>query len=96
MQKAGAFRMAAELGIAIIAPDTSPRGEGVADDASYDLGQGAGFYLNATQAPWSLHYHMYDYVTQELPAIIEANFGIGCEINLWPQHGRTRCAHHWP
>ncbi|ELB2272781.1 S-formylglutathione hydrolase [Vibrio parahaemolyticus] len=76
MQKAGAFRMAAELGIAIIAPDTSPRGEGVADDASYDLGQGAGFYLNATQAPWSLHYHMYDYVTQELPAIIEANFPV--------------------
>ncbi|KOO12993.1 S-formylglutathione hydrolase [Vibrio xuii] len=76
MQKAGAFRRAAELGIAIVAPDTSPRGEGVADDEGYDLGQGAGFYLNATQEPWSRHYHMYDYVTEELPALIEANFPV--------------------
>ncbi|CAM2933406.1 S-formylglutathione hydrolase [Vibrio mytili] len=76
MQKAGAFRMAAELGIALIAPDTSPRGEGIADDESYDLGQGAGFYLNATQAPWSLHYLMYDYITKELPSIIESNFPV--------------------
>lgn len=76
MQKAGAFRKAAELGIAIVAPDTSPRGGDVADDEGYDLGQGAGFYLNATQEPWSLHYHMYDYVTQELPALIEANFPV--------------------
>ncbi|NOH81861.1 S-formylglutathione hydrolase [Vibrio sp. RE86] len=76
MQKAGAFRRAAELGIAIVAPDTSPRGENVADDESYDLGQGAGFYLNATQEPWSRHYHMYDYVTEELPALIEANFPV--------------------
>lgn len=76
MQKAGAFRMAAELGIAIVAPDTSPRGEGVADDENYDLGQGAGFYLNATQAPWSQHYFMYDYITKELPAIIENNFPV--------------------
>ncbi|KJY81661.1 S-formylglutathione hydrolase [Vibrio galatheae] len=76
MQKAGAFRRAAELGIAIVAPDTSPRGEEVADDENYDLGQGAGFYLNATQEPWSRHYHMYDYVTKELPEIIEANFPV--------------------
>jgi S-formylglutathione hydrolase len=76
MQKAGAFRRAAELGIAIVAPDTSPRGEDVADDEGYDLGQGAGFYLNATQEPWSRHYHMYDYVTQELPSLIEANFPV--------------------
>jgi S-formylglutathione hydrolase len=76
MQKAGAFRMAAELGIAIVAPDTSPRGDDVADDENYDLGQGAGFYLNATQEPWSRHYHMYDYITQELPAIIESNFPV--------------------
>ena len=58
MQKAGAFKAAAEQGIAIVAPDTSPRGEGVADNESYDLGQGAGFYVNATQAPWDSHYHM--------------------------------------
>ncbi|REL27215.1 S-formylglutathione hydrolase [Thalassotalea euphylliae] len=76
MHKAGAFRKAAELGIAIVAPDTSPRGELVANDEGYDLGQGAGFYLNATQAPWSEHYQMYDYITQELPALIEANFPV--------------------
>jgi S-formylglutathione hydrolase len=70
--KAGAQRAAAELGIAIVAPDTSPRGEGVADDpeGSYDMGLGAGFYLNATQAPWSAHYHMYDYVVTELPQVV--------------------------
>ncbi|GGA82504.1 S-formylglutathione hydrolase [Neiella marina] len=71
MQKAGAFRTAAELGIALVAPDTSPRGEQVADDESYDLGQGAGFYLNASQPPWASHYHMYDYVTVELPGLLE-------------------------
>lgn len=76
MQKAGAFRQAAALGIAIVAPDTSPRGADVADDDGYDLGQGAGFYVNATQAPWSKHYQMYDYITQELPALIEANFPV--------------------
>jgi S-formylglutathione hydrolase len=76
MQKAGAQRIAAELGIAIVAPDTSPRGEGVADDEGYDLGQGAGFYVNATQAPWNRHFQMYDYVVNELPAIIEAAFPV--------------------
>ena len=78
MQKAGAFRKAAELGIAIVAPDTSPRGEDVADDenGAYDLGLGAGFYLNATEKPWSDHYRMYDYVVEELPALIEANFPV--------------------
>ena len=76
MQKAAAQRIAAELGIAIVAPDTSPRGEGVADDENYDLGQGAGFYVNATQAPWNRHYQMYDYVVNELPQIIEAMFPV--------------------
>ncbi|MEZ9230505.1 S-formylglutathione hydrolase [Vibrio amylolyticus] len=76
MQKAGAFKKAAELGVAIVAPDTSPRGDDVADDDGYDLGQGAGFYLNATQKPWSRHYQMYDYVTQELPSIIEEYFPV--------------------
>lgn len=78
MQKAGAQRMAAELGLAIVAPDTSPRGEGVPDDpsAAYDFGLGAGFYINATQVPWQQHYQMYDYVTEELPALIEANFPV--------------------
>jgi S-formylglutathione hydrolase len=76
MQKAGAFKMASELGIAIVVPDTSPRGENVADDDNYDLGQGAGFYLNATEPPWDTHYRMYDYVTKELPAIIKEFFPV--------------------
>ncbi|GLR62620.1 S-formylglutathione hydrolase [Marinospirillum insulare] len=76
MQKAGAHRMAAELGIALVAPDTSPRGEGVANDDAYDLGQGAGFYLNATQAPWAKHYQMEDYILKELPDLIESAFPV--------------------
>ncbi|WP_299005904.1 S-formylglutathione hydrolase [uncultured Shewanella sp.] len=78
MQKAGALGIAAKLGIAIVAMDTSPRGEGVADaqDGAYDLGLGAGFYLNATQAPWAKHYRMFDYVLTELPELIEANFAV--------------------
>ncbi len=76
MQKAGALQYAAEQGIAIVAPDTSPRGEAVADDEGYDLGKGAGFYLNATEAPWSEHFHMYDYITEELPKLVEANFPV--------------------
>ena len=74
--KAGAQRYAAEHGIAIVAPDTSPRGGDVADAEGYDLGKGAGFYVNATQAPWSAHYRMYDYVVEELPALVEANFPV--------------------
>ncbi|GGP48589.1 S-formylglutathione hydrolase [Shewanella algicola] len=78
MQKAGAQRIAAELGIAIVAPDTSPRGEGVADDkdGAYDFGLGAGFYLNATKPPFDQHYKMSDYVVSELPEIIEAHFPV--------------------
>jgi S-formylglutathione hydrolase len=76
MQKAGAQRIAAQLGVAIVAPDTSPRGDDVADAERYDLGKGAGFYLNATQKPWSKHYQMYDYVVNELPDLIEANFAV--------------------
>lgn len=72
--KAGAQQYAAQHGIIVVAPDTSPRGEGVADDAAYDLGQGAGFYVNATQTPWAQHYRMYDYVVEELPAVFEKQF----------------------
>ena len=74
--KAGAQRYAAEHGLILVAPDTSPRGDDVADADGYDLGKGAGFYLNATQSPWSAHYRMYDYVVSELPALIEANFPV--------------------
>lgn len=75
--KAGAQRAAARLGLALVAPDTSPRGEGVADDPAYDLGQGAGFYLDATREPWAPHYRMHAYVTAELPPLIEAHFPVG-------------------
>ncbi len=72
--KAGAQRYAEEHGLILVAPDTSPRGDDVADDAAYDLGKGAGFYVNATQEPWASHYRMYDYVVDELPALVEAQF----------------------
>ena len=72
--KAGAYKAAAEHGVIIVAPDTSPRGEGVADDAAYDLGQGAGFYVDATQAPWTPHFRMESYVTGELIDLIDAQF----------------------
>ena len=72
--KAGAYKAAAEHGVIIVAPDTSPRGEGVADDAAYDLGQGAGFYVDATQAPWAPHFRMESYVTGELIELIDAQF----------------------
>jgi S-formylglutathione hydrolase len=74
--KAGAQRYAAEHGVVLVAPDTSPRGDDVADAEGYDLGKGAGFYVNATQAPWAAHYRMYDYIVDELPALIEANFPV--------------------
>ena len=72
--KAGAQEHAARHGLIVVAPDTSPRGEGVANDPAYDLGQGAGFYLNATQTPWAPHFRMEDYVVQELPALVEQHF----------------------
>ena len=72
--KAGAYGAAAEHGVIIVAPDVSPRGEGVADDPAYDLGQGAGFYVDATQGPWSAHFRMETYVTDELIGLIDAGF----------------------
>jgi len=78
VHKAGAQRYAAEHGIAIIAPDTSPRGEHVPDDpeGAWDFGLGAGFYVNAIQSPWSRHYKMYDYITKELPSLINAELPV--------------------
>jgi len=72
--KAGAQQHAAQHGLILVAPDTSPRGADVADDPGYDLGQGAGFYLDATQAPWAPHFRMEDYVVHELPALVEQHF----------------------
>jgi S-formylglutathione hydrolase len=74
--KAGAQRYAAEHGLILVTPDTSPRGDEVADAEGYDLGKGAGFYVNATEQPWAKHYRMYDYIVDELPALVEANFPV--------------------
>ena len=80
MIKAGAQNLAAELGLALICPDTSPRGAGIAgEDTDWDFGTGAGFYLDATAAPWAANYRMYSYVTKELPALIGAAFPIDIE-----------------
>ncbi|WP_286758729.1 MULTISPECIES: S-formylglutathione hydrolase [Sulfitobacter] len=76
MTKAGAQAWAAEHGIAVVFPDTSPRGEDVADDDAYDLGKGAGFYVNATQDPWAPHFRMWDYIADELPALLGENFAL--------------------
>jgi S-formylglutathione hydrolase len=77
VHKAGAQRRAAELGMAIVCPDTSPRGVDLpGEDDSYDFGSGAGFYINATQSPWDRHYHMYDYVVHELPALVESQLPV--------------------
>lgn len=78
--KAGAQRYAAELGVALIIPDTSPRGDEVPDEPDrYDLGHGAGFYVNATQGQWATHYHMYDYIVSELPALVNEHFPVDAD-----------------
>lgn len=79
--KAGAQQYAARHGVAIVAPDTSPRGETIPDDpeGAYDFGLGAGFYVNATQEPWSRHYRMYDYIVEELPALLEGGLPVDTE-----------------
>ena len=84
--KAGAQRYAAEEGVAVVAPDTSPRGEGVPDDpdGAYDFGLAAGFYVNATQEPWSEHYRMYDYIVSELPDLIAGQFPVdGSRVSIF-------------
>lgn len=79
MEKSGLQRVASELGLMIIAPDTSPRGDGVANDEAYDLGQGAGFYLSATQEPWAEHYKMDEYILSELTRLVSKNFDADME-----------------
>lgn len=102
MQKAGAHRLAAELGLVIVAPDTSPRGEHVPDDSekAWDFGHGAGFYINATEEPWTKNYQMHDYVVEELPALIEANFSVsnkrGISGHSMGGHGALICAFRNP
>jgi len=94
--KSGAQRVAAELGLAIVCPDTSPRGTDIpGEHDSYDFGSGAGFYVNATQEPWSAHYHMYDYVTQELPELLRDHFPLtercGISGHSMGGHGALVC-----
>jgi S-formylglutathione hydrolase len=79
MVKSGAQAWAAQAGLAVVFPDTSPRGEGIADDEAYDLGQGAGFYVNATEEPWAPNYSMWDYVVDELPRVVSNGFGVDAE-----------------
>ena len=75
--KANAFASADREGIALVIPDTSPRGDNVPDDDNYDLGKGAGFYVDATNEPWSTNYNMYSYITNELPSLLEYEYGVG-------------------
>ncbi|HDS0940084.1 TPA: S-formylglutathione hydrolase [Pseudomonas putida] len=102
MQKAGAHRLASELGLVIVAPDTSPRGDHVPDDAekSWDFGLGAGFYVNATEEPWAKNYQMHDYVVNELPKIIEEHFSVsdkrGISGHSMGGHGALVCAFRNP
>ncbi len=97
-QKAGAQRLAAKLGIVIVCPDTSPRGAQVPSDpdGAWDFGLGAGFYVNATEAPWDRHYRMHDYVVHELPVLVEANFPVsqrrGISGHSMGGHGALVCA----
>lgn len=86
MVKAGAQRWAAEAQVALVFPDTSPRGAGVANDEAYDLGQGAGFYVNATEAPWAPHFRMWDYVTEELPTLLFNAFPLAEEAQAITGH----------
>ena len=86
MIKAGAQKWAAEAGIGLVFPDTSPRGPGVADDPAYDLGQGAGFYVNATEAPWSPHFRMWDYITDDLPRVLFSAFPLAEEAQAITGH----------
>ena len=101
MTKAGAQAWAAQAGIALVFPDTSPRGDDVADDEAYDLGKGAGFYVNATRAPWAPHYRMWDYVTEDLPNLIFNNFACdfdrqGITGHSMGGHGALTIAMTWP
>jgi S-formylglutathione hydrolase len=86
MEKGGAQAWCAEHGLALVLPDTSPRGEGVANDEAYDLGQGAGFYVNATQNPWKPNFQMWDYVAEELPALIGSEFAVDMDLQAITGH----------
>ncbi len=98
--KAGAYRAAAELGLIVVAPDTSPRGEGVADDPAYDLGQGAGFYVDATEAPWVSNFRMESYVVRDLIDLIAAELpasgALGVSGHSMGGHGALTLALNHP
>ncbi|MBT8475853.1 MAG: S-formylglutathione hydrolase [Rhodobacteraceae bacterium] len=101
MTKAGAQAWAAQAGIALVFPDTSPRGDGVADDDAYDLGQGAGFYVDATEAPWAPHFKMWTYLTKDLPDLLFTDFALDPERQTitghsMGGHGALTLAMHHP
>jgi len=101
MTKAGAQAWAAQAGIALVFPDTSPRGDGVADDDAYDLGQGAGFYVDATEAPWAPHFSMWSYLTKDLPDLLFTDFALdperqGITGHSMGGHGALTLAMHHP
>ncbi len=93
VNKAGAQRAAADLGLALVAPDTSPRGDDVADDDAYDLGKAASFYVNATQQPWAAHYQMYDYVVDELPQLLAQEFAETLDLSREAISGHSMGGH---
>lgn len=90
MEKAGAQAWASDAGIAVVFPDTSPRGDHVADDEAYDLGKGAGFYVDATEAPWAPHFKMWSYVSEELPGVVA---GLGCDLERQAITGHSMGGH---
>lgn len=101
MVKAGAQHWAAAFGLGLVFPDTSPRGADIADDEAYDLGQGAGFYVNATKAPWAPHFNMWEYVSAELPDFLDRNFAVdlsrqGITGHSMGGHGALTLAMTWP
>ncbi len=90
IEKAGAQRYAAEYGLMLVAPDTSPRGVNLpGEEDSWDFGSGAGFYVNATEQPWAKHYQMYDYVVDELPALVQKEFGVKGDYHAGRFHQRA-------
>lgn len=97
--KAGAYKLAAELGLVLVAPDTSPRGEDVADAEGYDIGKGAGFYINAVRSPWAAHYQMESYIAEELRALVTREFAtqrLGIFGHSMGGHGALTLAQKYP
>ena len=92
-QKGCAFEHLSRARVAMVMPDTSPRGDGVADDDGWDMGKGAGFYLDATEAPWAEHYRMYSFVTRELPEVLRRSSGLPLDCDRCSITGHSMGGH---